>query len=69
MRGLVGIAPRKKRCRRHYGFVVSRPFREGIDAEANAWKDPYDGRKMCRNKMLWIAAKVIVVVFLSLRMS
>lgn len=63
MRGLVGIAPRRKRCRRHYGFIVSQTFRNGIDPEEDLYIDPQDGGKMCRNKMLWLAAKVRAMVF------
>lgn len=58
LRGLVGIAPRKRRCRRHYGFLISRPFQAGIDPAEDAFIDPYDGIKMCKNQMLWLAAKV-----------
>lgn len=58
LRGLVGIAPRKRRCRRHYGFTINRPFEEGIDPAEDAYFRPYDGQKMCRNQMLWLAAKV-----------
>jgi hypothetical protein len=58
MRGLVGISPRKRRCRRHYGFKISKPFREGIDPIANLHVDRFDGRRLCSNKMLWITQKV-----------
>ncbi|GIZ48282.1 hypothetical protein CKM354_001135000 [Cercospora kikuchii] len=61
LRGLVGIAPRKRRCRRHYGFTINRPFEEGIDPAEDAYFRPYDGQKMCRNQMLWLAAKGDVI--------
>jgi len=55
LRGLLDIAPRKKRCRRHYGFIVSKPFIEGVDPPEEAFIDQCDGKKMCKNKMKWIA--------------
>lgn len=58
LRGLVGIAPRKKYCRRHYGFVVGMPFREGIDPESSSMVDPYNYTKLCTNRMLWLINKV-----------
>ncbi|PPJ53004.1 hypothetical protein CBER1_11214 [Cercospora berteroae] len=61
LRGLAGIAPRKRRCRSHYGFMISRSFQEGIDPAEDAFIDPCDGIKMCRNQMLWLAAKGDVI--------
>ncbi|KAE9364639.1 Hsp70 family protein-like protein [Stipitochalara longipes BDJ] len=46
IRGLEGIAPRMKRARRHYGFALSLDFREGIDPDATAYFDDFDGEKI-----------------------
>ena len=33
LRGLGGIKPDARCCRRHYGFAIAKPFREGVDPE------------------------------------
>lgn len=58
LRGLTGMAPRKRRCRRHYGIQLRDGFREGIDPEDWAVFDPYDGRKLCKHRMIWLFSKV-----------
>jgi hypothetical protein len=63
LRGLEGIAPRVKRARRHYGFSISKDFREGIDSEDYAFFSEFDeNRKMCRNRIWWLISKVCPVV-------
>jgi hypothetical protein len=52
------MAPRKRRCRRHYGIRLRMPFREGIDPEDRAQYDEYSGQKMCKNRMVWCFGKV-----------
>lgn len=47
-----------KRCRRHYGFPYSIPFRDGIDDEADAYFDEFDNKKRVRGIMNWMIAKV-----------
>jgi hypothetical protein len=58
LRGLQGLRTTTKRCRRHYGTSVSRPFREGIDDEANAFFDIFDNQKRVSGFMTWMIAKV-----------
>jgi hypothetical protein len=58
LRGLAGISPRKKRCRRHYGCIVMYGFREGIDPEGDIYHEPYSNQKLCRNRILWLISKV-----------
>lgn len=59
LRGLEGIAPRMKRARRHYGFKIASPFREGIDPEDNAFIRNFDGWKYCEGRVEWLIAKAI----------
>ncbi|PLB48506.1 actin-like ATPase domain-containing protein [Aspergillus steynii IBT 23096] len=57
LRGLDGIQPTSKRCRRHYGFSCSIRFRDGIDNEAHAFIDIYDGVKRTGGIISWVMAK------------
>ncbi|KFZ02938.1 hypothetical protein V502_11372 [Pseudogymnoascus sp. VKM F-4520 (FW-2644)] len=58
LRGLEGIAPRVKYARYHYGFSISKGFREGIDSEDNAYFSHFeDKRKLCDNRMQWLISK------------
>lgn len=57
LRGLEGIAPRMKRARRHYGFGLCIPFREGIDPEERASIDDFDDLKYCCGRVEWVIAK------------
>ena len=57
IRGLEGIAPRMKRARRHYGFGLNIPFREGIDPEERAFIGDFDDLKYCRGRVRWVIAK------------
>ncbi|OBT82580.1 hypothetical protein VE02_08680 [Pseudogymnoascus sp. 03VT05] len=58
LRGLEGIAPRVKHARYHYGFSISKTFREGIDSEDYAYFSQFDEeRKLCENRMLWLISK------------
>jgi len=52
----MGTSPSKLICRRHYGFVLGLPFREGIDDEASAYYS--FGEKMCEGWMKWMVKKV-----------
>ncbi|KAL4900219.1 hypothetical protein BDW74DRAFT_182974 [Aspergillus multicolor] len=45
------------RCRRHYGVEVSKPFREGIDKEADAFIHNYHGLKYANGYMAWTVPK------------
>ncbi|PYI31866.1 actin-like ATPase domain-containing protein [Aspergillus indologenus CBS 114.80] len=57
LRGLEGIRPSTKRCRRHYGFSRGIPFREGYDDEKNAYIDAFHDKKRVGGIMKWMIAK------------
>ncbi|KAL4734478.1 actin-like ATPase domain-containing protein [Aspergillus similis] len=57
LRGLEGLQSTTKRCRRHYGFPWSIPFRPGIDDEVNSYIDQFEGRKYVSGIMEWMIAK------------
>ena len=57
LRGLAGLRPNKRLARRHYGYSVSLPFREGVDNEEHAWTSDWDGRKWCSHRMTWFLAR------------
>ncbi|KAI9890244.1 MAG: hypothetical protein M1814_004279 [Vezdaea aestivalis] len=57
LRGLEGLAPRKTQCRRHYGFVLSKDFRPGIDLEEDSYYSKWDGAKRARDYMRWVIRK------------
>ncbi|KAH8665032.1 hypothetical protein BGZ60DRAFT_432284 [Tricladium varicosporioides] len=57
LRGLEGLRPNKRLARRHYGYSISQPFREGIDNEDDSWICDWDGKKWCSNRMQWFLAK------------
>ncbi|RAH64719.1 Hsp70 family protein [Aspergillus aculeatinus CBS 121060] len=57
LRGLEGIRPSTKRCRRHYGFARGIPFREGHDDEKNSYIDAFDGIKRVGGIVKWMIAK------------
>ena len=58
LRGLEGTIIGSKRCRRHYGTVVARPFRPGLDpVDGYVFSDPISGQ--CRGGwMTWQIKKV-----------
>jgi hypothetical protein len=58
LRGLEGIAPSQKCCRRSYGVGTLQLFREGIDPEQKAQWNKWDGTKRCHGRMDWLIAKV-----------
>jgi hypothetical protein len=58
LRGLEGIAPRMKRVRRHYGFIMGLPFREGIDPEEKAYYRQLSNEKLCDGRVKWLISKV-----------
>ena len=58
LRGLEGVAPQKRRCKRHYGIECDYIFREGIDEEQHSFINPYTGDKMCKGRTFWLMAKV-----------
>lgn len=60
IRGLMGLRPSKRLARRHYGYSISFPFREGIDDQEYSWIDDWSGDKWCRNRMEWFINKVAV---------
>ncbi|KAF3480439.1 heat shock 70 kDa protein 12A [Arthroderma uncinatum] len=54
LRGLDGLRPITRRCRRHYGFSCGKPFRKGEDMEHTAYKRVFDGCKYSRGRMEWM---------------
>ncbi|EGD99513.1 hypothetical protein TESG_06780 [Trichophyton tonsurans CBS 112818] len=57
LRGLWGLQVTTKRCRRHYGFKWSIPFRQRIDREKNAHIDEFTRKKMVGGIMKWMISK------------
>ncbi|PQE13104.1 Hsp70 family protein [Rutstroemia sp. NJR-2017a BBW] len=57
LRGLEGIAPRVKRLRRHYGVVLGKPFRKGVDPEHLSFINSWNNKKKCDNTMCWFISK------------
>ncbi|KAK4892651.1 hypothetical protein LTR27_008927 [Elasticomyces elasticus] len=58
LRGMEGISPSKKRCRRSYGVSISQVFREGIDPPDKVHWNKWDGSKRCLGRMSWLIGKV-----------
>ncbi|KAK6611329.1 hsp70 protein-like protein [Botrytis cinerea] len=50
IRALEELAPRIKYVRRHYGFRISRVFRELLDEEKYAYIDDYSNQKYCKGR-------------------
>ncbi|KAF7922053.1 uncharacterized protein EAE98_008264 [Botrytis deweyae] len=61
IRALEGLAPRVKYVRRHYGFRISRVFREFIDEEKHAYIDDYSNLKYCAGRAIWCVSKGDVI--------
>jgi len=61
LRGLEGLRPMTRRCRRHYGFTLGLTFRYGIDSEAHSYIDSFTNEKMVRGIMKWMIAKVRLI--------
>ncbi|KAF2103498.1 actin-like ATPase domain-containing protein [Rhizodiscina lignyota] len=57
-RGLEGIKPSSRRCRRAYGFEVCLPFRKDIDPKKDGYKCLWTGRRMCCRRLDWQILKV-----------
>jgi hypothetical protein len=58
LRGLEGVAPQKKKCKRHYGIDCDYLFREGVDEEKHSYIDPFTDGKMCKGRAFWLIEKV-----------
>ncbi|KAK8161276.1 hsp70-like protein [Phyllosticta citrichinensis] len=57
LRGLEGIRPVTRLARRHYGYDINKPFREGIDPESSSYICKYHRTKRCRNRLDWQVSK------------
>jgi hypothetical protein len=57
LRGLEGLKPNRRIARRHYGYSISLPFRDGIDNEDYAWTCEWDKTKWCNHRMEWFLNK------------
>ncbi|KAF7900053.1 hypothetical protein EAF00_004389 [Botryotinia globosa] len=61
IRALEELVPCTKYVRRHYGFRISRVFREFIDEEKHAYIDDYSNLKLCAGRALWCVSKGDVI--------
>ncbi|KAK3070302.1 hypothetical protein LTR53_010703 [Teratosphaeriaceae sp. CCFEE 6253] len=57
LRGMEGISPSKKRCRRNYGVSCSMAFRENVDPPDKVSWNRWDNSKRCLGRMNWVIAK------------
>ncbi|KAK0647227.1 Chaperone protein DnaK [Lasiodiplodia hormozganensis] len=57
LRGLESLVPLHRKARRHYGFVVNKPFRPGVDPEDYGFIDEFSMEKVCRERMDWVIRK------------
>ncbi|CAG8949948.1 hypothetical protein HYFRA_00004279 [Hymenoscyphus fraxineus] len=57
LRGLEGLAPRKKYARRHYGMCLGMRFRENVDPETSSYIGRYDDVKRCSTRVKWLISK------------
>ncbi|KAI1990676.1 hypothetical protein LOZ53_003137 [Ophidiomyces ophidiicola] len=57
LRGLEGVRPTTRRCRRHYGFCYVARFRKGVDDEAKATFCEFYGTKFGPPRMNWMIEK------------
>ncbi|KAI9866990.1 MAG: hypothetical protein M1813_000388 [Trichoglossum hirsutum] len=53
LRGLCGLKPKSRRCRRHYGFQLDLAYDPKLDDERNAYLNQYDRTKRIRGTMVW----------------
>jgi hypothetical protein len=60
LRGLELMTPTVRLARRHYGYGISKAFREGIDDENDAWYCDWDGKKWCSARVQWFLSKVFL---------
>lgn len=58
LRGHTGLKPEERICRRHYGFVLGKPFRENLDKEEDKIFEPWHEEYLCNSRMEWTASKV-----------
>jgi hypothetical protein len=53
LRGLIGIKPKTRVCRRHYGFQLDLPFDPTQDEPDDMYKDKFNGTRRARGTMVW----------------
>jgi hypothetical protein len=53
LRGLCGLKPKSRRCRRHYGFQLDLPYDPHLDDERNMYINQFDKTKRARGTMVW----------------
>jgi hypothetical protein len=58
LRGLEGLTPLKRKCRRHYGVGVGAPFRLGKDPEQFRYQDAATKTDFCSGRAKWLLVKV-----------
>ncbi|CZR66898.1 related to hsp70 protein [Phialocephala subalpina] len=57
LRGLEGLAPRKRKCRRHYGVAVGMPFRPDKDPVQFRYQDAATKMDYCSGRAEWLLKK------------
>ena len=53
LRGLVGIKPKSRKLRSHYGFQLDLPYDSTLDDDDVKYKNKYDGSIKARGTMVW----------------
>ena len=53
LRGLIGVRPSVKKCRRHYGFQLDLPYDPNFDEEEHMYRSKFDRSKRARGTMCW----------------
>lgn len=53
LRGLGGVKPSSRKCRRHYGFQLDLPYDSDLDEKQHCYKDNYDHTRRARGTMVW----------------
>ncbi|KAF8848716.1 Hsp70 family protein-like protein [Acephala macrosclerotiorum] len=57
LRGLEGLAPRKRKCRQHYGIAVGMPFRPDKDPVQFRYQDAATKKNYCSGRAEWLLQK------------
>ncbi|KAK3368365.1 hypothetical protein B0H63DRAFT_514992 [Podospora didyma] len=57
LRGLFGLKPTSRICRRHYGYSLLMPFRHGIDDVSTMYTSPWDDKLYSIGRLKWVAKK------------
>ncbi|KAF9629605.1 putative hsp70 family protein [Lasiodiplodia theobromae] len=58
IRGLEFLMPSSRKARRHYGYSVGLPFRDGIDPEKKSYIPIWIDKKYCEGRMEWVGQDI-----------